>query len=69
MKGVDISTATTKENWDCFAKNDFEFSIIRATTVAGAPDPNALKNIELSRGAGILAAVHVIPCFQRTTPE
>lgn len=64
--GVDLSVATTPEDWSCLVKDhDIEYAVIRTYRSSGQLDTNGPNNIINAVGAGISdVGGYIFPCMQ-----
>lgn len=62
-KGVDLSTATSKNAFSCLKDEGYDFVIVRAYRSYGVRDRNAASTIANARAAGFqYCDVYMFPC-------
>ena len=65
MYGVDVSTAVSTADWECFSKKGFTFGIVRAWRSGGEMDENAKTTLKAAAAAGFATSslgAYLFPC-------
>jgi len=67
VKGVDVSSATMPDAFQCLRKNGYDYAIIRAWQSNGVPDPNGPHTVYNAWDGGMRDVdVYLFPGASRT---